>query len=144
MTFGIKSDALRAKHPSWAVSDFSNGIAKRACAIQHLNTKIHGIDDYKIGAVQAQFGREIELAIARSRFADDLQNTALHVRDKNLVTQRVGEINALCRRIHRNACGTLEESFPALEAADCPPELSIRIENKDLARLRISHIQIVL
>ncbi len=94
--------------------------------------------------MQPQFGGIVELAVAGARLSDGLQHAALHVHHENLVTKRVGNVNALGRGIHGNARGTLEISFATFQAANRAAILAIRIEHKNLARLRISYVDIVL
>src|SRR5579872_1604278 len=101
MPFRIETNTFRTKYPSRPVSDFSNGIAERARAIENLHAEIHGVDHDEIGPIQSQLCRVIELAISRPWLSNHLQHAALHVHHVNLVAQRVGHVDALRGGIHR-------------------------------------------
>ena len=63
---------------------------------------------------------------------------------KIYVAQCVGHINALLLGINGDSGGTLEKAFAALQAADDAFELSMAVEDKDLSRIGIGDIDIVL
>src|SRR5208282_4622568 len=144
MSFGIEADSFWTEHRSRAVPNVPNGIVERAGAVQHLNAEVHCVHHEELRTVQPQLCRIVEFPLAGSILPDRHQDAALHVHHENLVAQRVSDINALLCRVDRDAGGALEKSLPVFQAADHATEFSAGIENENLARLGIGHINIVL
>src|ERR1019366_4368446 len=128
MRFGIEANPFGTEHPSCPVSDLADRIAERARPIEHLHAEIHGVDHHQVRAVQPQFGREIELALSRTCLSNALEHATLHIHHEDLVAERVGDVDVLCRGIHRDSGWTLEVSLATFQAADGVPEFAVRIE----------------
>ena len=144
MPFGIEADSFRPEHPSCTISQLPDGVVKTAGSVENLNPKVHGIHHEQLLAAQTQLRRIVEFDLARALLPNRRQHAALHIHHINLVAQRVGDVNALGRRVHRDSRGALEKSFPAFQAADHSPELAAGVKHEDLACLRVGHINIVL
>ena len=144
VAFGIESNPLRPEDPSRAIANLADRVFELAAAVQHLHAEIHGVDHHQVLPVQPQLGRKIKFPVPRPRLPDDLQHAALHVHHVNLVAQRVGYIDPSGRRVHRDARRPLEISLAAFQAPDHPPVFSVRVKHKNLPRLRVRHINIVL
>ena len=117
---------------------------KLAGAVECLHAEVHSIDDKEVRAAQTQLSRQVEFAIAVAGFSDRLKDVALHVEHENLVAQSIRYINALLRRVYGNSRGPLEISFAAFQAADSADIFSAWFKYKDLARIRIGYVDVVL
>src|SRR5208283_4124152 len=144
IAFRVDTDPFGPEHGPRTVADLSHGKLKTAGAVEDLNTEVHGIDDHQVRSIQQQLGWEIELALGFAGLADGPEYIALHVENKDLVAQRVGDKNPLRSRVHGNAGGPLEITLAAFQAADGMYILSAGLEDKDHARFRIGYVNIVL
>src|ERR1700733_684033 len=143
MSFGVDADSLRSEEQSAILSDAPDGVAETSGAVEHLHAEIHRVDHDQVVAGKTKFCWIIEFAIAASGLPYRLQNASLHVEDEHLIAQGVSDVNSLRLRIDRDARGSLEITFSALQAADDAMEFSAGFEDKDLARVRVGHINVV-
>ena len=127
-----------------AVADLPDGVLELAGAVKHLYAEVHRIDHQQVRPAQSQLGWEIEFPIALAGFADGLEDVALHVEHEDLVAKSVRYINSLFHRVYGNSGGPFEISFAAFQAADGSQVFSAWLEDKNLARVRIGYIDIVL
>src|SRR5580704_14871435 len=95
IAFRVNAHSLRTEHGPGGVADLSDRKLKLPGAVEGLHAEVHGIDDQEVWTVQAQFGRQVEFAIAVAGFSDRLKDITLHVEHKDLVAQSIGYIDAL-------------------------------------------------
>src|SRR5437868_1582410 len=133
MTFGINSDAFRPEHIAAGIANLADGSPERAGPVEKLHAKIHRVHDRQRAVVQEYFSGEIEFAFAAAGFADLLQDLPVHVQHEDLVPQRVGYINPLCRRVHGDARRPFEITFAAFQTADHAAVFPFPIKDEDLA-----------
>src|SRR5579862_3506822 len=105
MAFRVHADAFWTVKVAAALARTSDCVAEAARAIQHLNAEIHGVDHDEVRAIQAQFGRKVEFAVAVPALADGLDHAALHVEHVDLAAPGVGDKDALRVRIHGDSSG---------------------------------------
>src|SRR4029077_6759387 len=135
MSFRINPHALGTEHRAFAIAYASNRVLKRAVVIEPLHAEIHRVHYHQVFALEPQFGREVELAVAGAALAKLREHAAMHVHHENLIAVRVGHEDVLRRRIHRDARRTLEHAFAALQAADHLAQFSTSVEHEDFARV---------
>src|SRR6516225_4631521 len=90
IAFRVDTDRFGPEHGARAVADLANRVLELSGAVEYLDAEIHRIDNHEVGAVEPQFGGEIELAFRTPLFADGLDHLALHVEHEDLVAKRVG------------------------------------------------------
>src|SRR5271165_1162528 len=144
MAFRVHAHSLGPEHVPVAVAQLSDGVLKLAGAVHYLDAKVHRIHHHQVLADQPQLSWKIKLPFTAAILANRLQYASLHVKDENLIAQRVSDINPLLLGIHRDPRRALIESLAALNTPDHPPQLAIGIEDKDFPRLRVGHVDVVL
>src|SRR3974390_1153847 len=115
MVLGIYRQSLGPVYAHLGLAGYSNGSLKSAIAVEELNAEVHGIDyGYRV-AFDVDLSRQVEFTIAGAALSKHAHDPASLVKAVHPIPQRIGYVNLLSRRIDRDSCWALEESFPTLQ-----------------------------